>query len=241
VIELLEEAENIPISERCSHRLKHVEFGWIKFKDDNEQVKMMSTRLGDIILLDDVLNRAVELAKSKIIEKNPDLKDIDETAEIIGIGAVLFSDMSTRRHKDVNFDWKEVLSFEGETGPYLQYTHARLSALIRRYGGKIKAGLDYSILNSPEEYRTLDLLYKFPSVIEHSAESYEPNFIVSYLIDLSAAFNKVYQRKDDNGKIVKIISENEEETAARMAMVASVRITLKEGLRLLGIEAPEEM
>ena len=144
-------------------------------------MEMMSTRLGNIILLDDVLNRSVELARKKIIEKNPELDNIDATAEIIGIGAVLFSDMSTRRHKDVSFDWKEVLNFDGESGPYLQYTHARLAALLRRYGNEIAADADYELLDSPEEYRVIDMLYKFPKTVQDAAKQYDPFTIVSYL------------------------------------------------------------
>jgi arginyl-tRNA synthetase len=236
VIELLEEAEKTPPEKRCANRLKHVEFGWIKFKDE-----MMSTRLGNIILLDDVLNRAVELARKRIQEKNPDLNELDRTAEQIGIGAVLFADMSSRRHKDVNFDWDELLNFEGETGPYLQYTHARLASLRRRYGAEISMNADYSLLDRPEENRILDLLYKFPWNIEEAARTYEPYIIGAYLIQLAAAFNRFYQRKDRTGRIDKIISDDETLTVARMALVEAVRKVIEEGLRLLGIEAPDEM
>ncbi len=237
VIELLEKAEGVPSEQRCSDGLVHVEFGWIKFKD-----QMMSTRKGNIIFLDDVLDKAVKLAKEKIMEKNPNLENMDETAEQIGVGAVLFADMSTRRMKDVNFDWDEVLNFEGETGPYLQYTHARLASLLRRSGMDISPEIDYSYIDKPEEYRVLELLYKFPSAIKNAAENYEPHVIVAYLIELAGAFNRVYQRKDEKtGRIDKIISENEKQTEARLALVMAVKTVLKEGLYLLGIEAPEAM
>ena len=236
VVELLEEAVEIPVDKRCAHRLEHIEFGWIKFAD-----KMMSTRKGNIIFLDDVLDKAVALARSKILEKNPNLKEIDKTARQIGIGAVLFADMSTRRQKDVNFDWDTVLNFEGETGPYLQYTHARLSSLLRHYGRNVTADIDFALLDRPEEYRVLDLLYKFPGIVSEAAALYEPYLISSYLLELGAAFNKVYQRKDESGRIDKIICDNVRLTQARMALVESVRIVIKEGLYLLGIDAPEEM
>jgi len=236
VIELLEEAEDVPSSERISHRLVHVEFGWIKLMD-----KMMSTRRGNIIFLDDVLDRAVALARERILEKNPDLEEIDGTARQIGIGAVLFADMSTRRMKDVNFEWNEVLNFEGETGPYLQYTHARLSSLVRHYGREISERIDYSLLDRPEEYRVIDQLYKFPAAVYEAAETYEPYVIVSYLLELAAAFNKVYQRKGKDGRIDKIISDDVKLTEARMSLVGGVRVVLKEGLHLLGIESPEAM
>jgi len=236
VVEMLEKAENILPDKRCSDRLVHVEFGWIKFKDVT-----MSTRRGNIIPLDDVLDRAIKLARSKILEKNPDLKDIDKTAAQIGIGAVLFADMSTRRMKDVNFDWDEVLSFEGETGPYLQYTHARLSSLIRRYGKNIPSAIDFSFLDRPEEARVLDLLYKFPGVISEAAAAYEPYLIGSYLLTLASAYNRVYQRKDKEGRIDKIVSDNKAMTDARILLVYGVKTVIKEGLFLMGIEAPDEM
>jgi arginyl-tRNA synthetase len=236
IVELLEEAEKTPPDERCSDRLMHVDFGWIKFQDE-----MMSTRKGNIIFLDGVIEKASELARSKILEKNPGLKEIDRTSRQIGIGAILFADMSTRRQKDVNFDWDEVLNFEGETGPYLQYTHARLSSLLRRYGKKVSPNVDFSLLDRPEEYRVLDLLYKFPATIWQAAETYEPYVISSYLIELASAFNRVYQRKDKSGRIDKIISDDAELTRARMAVVNCVKIVVKEGLYLLGIEAPDEM
>jgi arginyl-tRNA synthetase len=236
VVELLEEEENTPPGKRCSTRLKHVDFGWIKFQD-----KAMSSRRGNIIPLDDVLDKAEKLARDKILEKNPDLKEIDLTAEQIGIGAVLFADMSTRRQKDVNFDWDAVLNFEGETGPYLQYTHARLSSLLRHYGGKMPGKIKYSLLDRPEEYRVVDLLYKFPAVVTEAAESYDPYVISSYLLELASAFNKIYQRKDEHGRIDRIISDDGELTEARITLVYAVKTVIKEGLYLLGIEAPDEM
>ncbi len=236
VVELLEEAEKLPPDKRCADRLVHVEFGWIKFKDVT-----MSTRRGNIIPLDDVLDRAIELARTKIIEKNPDLEEVDKTAAQIGIGAVLFADMSTRRMKDVNFDWDEVLNFEGETGPYLQYTHARLASLLRHYGREIPSLIDYNLLDRPEEARVLDLLYKFPGVISEAAKTYEPYLIGTYLLTLASAFNRVYQRKDKRGRIDKIISVDDELTDARIVLVYAVKTVIKEGLFLMGIEAPDEM
>jgi len=236
VVELLEESERIPEEDRIASRLVHVEFGWIKFED-----AMMSTRKGNIIFLEDVLSKAIALAKEKILEKNPDLDEIDRTAKQIGLGAVIFADLSTRKEKDVNFDWDRVLNFEGETGPYLQYTHARLSSLMRNYSGEITGIIDHALLDKPEENRVIYLLYRFPHIIHGAVDTYEPNLISSYLLELASAFNKVYQRKDENGKIDKIISDNRQLTSARMAMVDAVRIVIKEGLYLLGIEAPEEM
>jgi arginyl-tRNA synthetase len=236
VIELLEEAEEIPTDNRIFKKGVHVDFGLIKFDD-----QMMSTRRGNIIFLEDVIKKASDLVKEKILEKNPDLKEIDETAQMIGLGAIFFSQLSVRRQKDVNFDWDEVLSFEGETGPYLQYTHARLSSLLRIYDGKISDEIDYKLLDYDEERRIIELIADFPEVIIDSSRLDDPYLIATHLIKIAGAFNKVYQRKDENNRIDKIISGDKELTSARISMVKAVQIVIKEGLYLLGIQAPVEM
>ena len=224
------------LGEEYAERLVHVEFGWIKFEDE-----AMSTRKGNIIFLDDVIETATAKARDVIREKNPNLPDLDRVARMIGLGAILFADLGVKRHKDVNFRWEEVLTFEGQTGPYLQYTHARLSALVRRYGNEIVPEVDFRLYDSPEEKELLMHLSRFGHTVELAGDRYEPNFIAEYLLELAAVFNRFYQRKDVDGRLIKIISENAEETKARMLLVSAVRIVLKEGLRLLGIQAPEEM
>ncbi len=224
------------LGEDYADRLVHVGFGWIKFAD-----KAMSTRKGTVIFLEDVIDTATRKATEIIMKKNPDLPDIEATAQMIGLGAIIFADLGVKKHKDVNFSWEEVLNFEGETGPYLQYTHARLSALLRKYEKDVAADVDFGLFQSLEEKALLMHLYRFDSVIEIAAEKYEPNFIAEYLLELAAVFNRFYQRKDTHGKLIKIISDNEQETGARMLLVAGVRTVMKEGLRLMGIEAPEQM
>jgi arginyl-tRNA synthetase len=236
VIAMLEEAENLPEPQRMTGRVKHIDFGWVKFGE-----KTMSTRRGNIIFLEDVIEEAINLAREKIKEKNPDLKAFDETAHMIGVGAVLFSQLSVKRQKDVNFVWEEVLNFEGETGPYLQYTHARLCSLMRHYGGEITSTGDYSLLNNKEEERVVEMLADFPQSVLDAARNYDPYFISTHLLRLAAAFNKVYQRKDAGGRIDKIVSDNKELSAARIALVKAVQTVIKEGLQLLGLQAPEEM
>ncbi|MFH1374981.1 MAG: arginine--tRNA ligase [bacterium] len=236
VIELLEDAENLKPDDRMTGRIKHIEFGWVKFGD-----KTMSTRRGNIILLEDVINRAVNLASDKILEKNPDLKAIDETARMIGIGAVIFSQLSVRRRKDVNFSWEEALSFEGETGPYLQYTHARLCSLMRHYGRPIGADVDFALLKGDEEERVVELLADFPQSVLDAARNYDPYFVAVHLLKLAAAFNKVYQRKDAQGRIDKIVSDDPALSAVRLTLVSAVQLVLKTGLHLLGLQAPQEM
>ena len=135
----------------------------------------MSTRRGEIIFLEEVIDKARDLAREMIREKNPGLDNIDETATMIGVGAVLFSQLSVRKNKDVNFDWAEVLSFEGETGPYLQYTHARLCSLMRNYDGPIETnGIDVGLLKGEEEQRLIELLADFPQAVVDAARSYDP-------------------------------------------------------------------
>lgn len=224
------------LGEPYADRLEHVEFGWIRFQD-----KAMSTRAGNIVVLEEVINTAIAKARQIIKDKNPELPRLEETAKMIGVGAILFSDLGVKRHKDINFSWEEALNFEGGSGPYLQYTHARLSALLRKYGKVIDGTINYAVFDSPEEKGLLRQLYEFERIVELAAERNEPNFIAEYLLDLAAIFNRFYQRKDDAGRLVKIISDNPEETAARIQLVAAVRIVLCEGLRLFGIEAPEEM
>ncbi len=236
VIEMMEAAEQLPESERMAHRIRHIGFGWVKFGG-----KAMKTREGTSIFLEDVIDEAVKLVREKIKEKNPDLKAIDETSVMIGVGAVVFSQLSVRRHKDVNFDWDEVLSFEGETGPYLQYTHARLCSLVRNYSGAVGTDVDFSLLDHEEEHRVVELLADFPEAIRDSATNYDSYYVAAYLFRLAGAFNKVYQRKDAHGRIDKIISDSKALTEARMALVVAVATVIKEGLRMLGLKAPAEM
>lgn len=224
------------LGEDYASRLVHVEFGWIRFKD-----QAMSTRKGNIIFLEEVIDTAMKKAVQIIREKNPDLPHLEETARMVALGAIIFADLGVRKHKDVNFSWEEVLNFEGETGPYLQYTHARLAALERKYGRDITDKVDFGKYNSSEEKELLLHLYRFGQTVEAVADKYEPNLMAEYLLELAGVFNRFYQRKDENGRLVRIISDDEKETKARMLLVRAVRIVLNEGLRLMGISAPEEM
>lgn len=207
----------------------HVDFGWIKFKQE-----MMSTRKGNIVLLEDVLNKSIELARRIIEEKNPELENKEEVAKEVGIGAVIFSDLSTRRNKDIDFDWDQALSFDGETAPYVQYTHARLCSLMRKHGKPVGKDVDYTIFSTPEEIDLVKLLGDFPQKIKAAAESYEPAFVCSFLIEVCSSFNRFYQKH-------RIITEDEKSTSARILLVKAIQLTLKSGLSLLGIKAPQSM
>jgi arginyl-tRNA synthetase len=209
--------------------LIHVDFGWIKFEK-----KIMSTRKGDVIFLEDVLNKSVELARDIIQSKNPDLENKDKVAFDVGIGAVVFTDLSTKRQKDINFDWDEVLDFEGQTGPYVQYTHARMCSLLRKYKKPVKKRVDFSLFSLEEEHSIIKKLEDFPRRIKTSAETYEPAVLCSYLLDLSGVFNRFYNKQ-------RIITEAENATDARILLVKGVKTVIEQGLSLLGIKAPERM
>ncbi len=213
-------------SDRCTH----VVFGRLRFKDGG-----MSTRRGKIVLMEDVLNRAVELVRDTIEEKNPDLAEKDEVAEAVGIGAILFADLDSRRIKDVQFDWDEILNFNGETGPYVQYTHARYASVLRKYGKEVPPlDADFGLLTEPETAEVIKQLGAFPNTIVRAAEGHEPSYIASYLIDLCTAANRFYSAH-------RVVSEDESVTAARITLVYAITVVLKNGLALLGIRAPEEM
>jgi arginyl-tRNA synthetase len=207
----------------------HVDFGLIKFKEGK-----MSTRAGRVILLEEVLKEAVERVKEIIQEKNPDLPNKDEIARQVGIGAVIFADLSSRRTRDVLFDWKEVLNFDGETGPYLQYTHARLCSVMRKYGRPVETGVDFDLLKEKDEYLLVRKLEAFPRSIFSAAETCEPVVLCNYLIELASIFNRYYNHH-------RIISKNEGLTRARILLADCARQVLRNGLYLLGMETPEEM
>lgn len=209
--------------------LVHVDFGWIKFKEE-----ILSTRKGNVIFLEDVLNTSIELALKIIQEKNPELENKERVAFDVGIGAVVFADLSTRRQKDIDFTWDEVLNFEGQTGPYVQYTHARLCSLIRKYEKPIESKIDFSVFSTEEEHSIIKSLEDYPRKIKLVAEVFEPAILCSYLLDLCSVFNRFYQKE-------RIITDDKNKTDARMLLVKGVQAVTKSGLGVLGIKGPERM
>src|SRR5690606_25875987 len=203
----------------------HVPFGMI-LKDG----KKMSTRKGKLVLLEEVLKDAIELALKDIKEKNPNLDHQEEVARQIGTGAVIFHDLKNYRQNDIEFSLEDMLKFEGETGPYVQYTHARAASLLRK--GNYQVGIE-NINIDAEAWPIISKLIPFPEIVQRAMEEYDPSQIAKYVIELSRAFNKYYGS-------VRILDDNEQKQE-RLALVYSVKVVLKEGLRLLGIEAPEEM
>ena len=207
----------------------HVDFGWVKFGGE-----MMSTRAGKVIFFDDVLDRAQSLAREIITRENPDVANVDWTAEKVAVAAIVFTQLKVRRNKDVNFIWEEALSFKGETGPYLQYTHARLSSLIQKYGKLLPdLGADFGLLGE-EEKEVIKLFELYEVKIARGAEEYETLILADYLLELASAFNSYWQR-------IRIITEDVELTRARMQMACATRTIIADGLRLLGIEPLERM
>ncbi|UJS16082.1 MAG: arginine--tRNA ligase [Candidatus Jettenia sp.] len=210
-------------------RCVHVDFGLMKFKDGK-----MSTRKGKVILLEDLLIEAIERVRKIIEEKNPSLENKDTVAKEVGIGAVIFADLSTKRNKDVVFDWDTVLNFEGETGPYVQYTHARLCSILRKYGKPVTVDINYELVKEDEAFALIKNLSQFPSLILKAAEFYEPSLISNYLIDVCGNLNRFYNTH-------RVLSDDEELTKARILLIDSTRQVIKNGLSILGIHSPDRM
>jgi arginyl-tRNA synthetase len=210
-----------------SDEIVHIPFGLI-----TQGGKKLSTRKGKIVLLEEVLNEAVELAKKQILEKNPDLPNREEVARQVGIGAVIFHDLKNDRLNNFDFTLEEVVRFEGETGPYVQYTHARAMSILRKAEFTVELDQAYA-LQDKDSWEVIKLLQKFPETVLLAAEKYEPSVIAKHAIHLAQAFNKYYAH-------VKVLVDDEQKPA-RLALVSAVATILKEDLRLLGLHAPQEM
>lgn len=212
----------------------HVPFGLVSLEEGT-----MSTRHGRVVFLEDVLNRAVEQTKEIIKEKGVNTDNIDETAAMVGIGAVMFQELSNNRIKDYTFSWDKVLNFEGETGPYVQYTHARAASVLRKAGEDVvakaaSAKIDASYITGDSAYELTKLIYEFPAVIEEAGDKYEPSIVTRHIVDIAQAFNRFYH--DEH-----VLVDNEDEKVAKVALVMAAKHTIKNGLALLGIQAPEKM
>ncbi len=205
----------------------HVGFGLVKFPG-----KMMSSRKGDVVLLDDLLKKAVETAEDIITEKNPNLKEKEEVAKKVGIGAIIFTYLKNSREKDIIFDWDEILSFDGETGPYVQYTYARAKSILRKNQSSVPS--DLTVLNSTEEFELAKTLEGFHQAVQVAKEKYEPSVVTRYVLQVAKDFNKFYNNCN-------ITSSPEDVKAARLDLVLATTMVLRNALALLGIETVEEM
>ena len=205
----------------------HVDFGLV-----TKNRQKLSTRKGNIILLEPTLQEAISRAKAQIEAKNPDLENKDQIAQAVGVGAVKFYDLKTDRRNGYDFDLEAMVSFEGETGPYIQYAYARIQSLLRKADFQPNAQANYS-LNDAESWEIIKLLQDFARVIKRASVNYDPSLIAKYAISLAQAFNKYYAH-------TRILDESPERDS-RLALSYATAVVLKESLRLLGVEAPEKM
>lgn len=207
--------------------LVHVQFGMVSYEG-----QPLSTRHGHVVFLADVIENTVSAARRIIEEKNPALENKEETAESVGVGAVMFFALGTQRIKDVDFNYDKVLSFEGETAPYLQYTHARCRSVL----AKADKPTDYdpALLTDDDSYAVIKLLADWNDTVREAAEKYEPSIVARRLIDIAQAYNRFYI----SGRI---ITDDAPLTAARLKLTETVADTLREGLDLLLIKAPDRM
>lgn len=210
-----------------SDDMVHVDFGLV-----TKNRQKLSTRKGNIILLEPTLQEAISRAKAQIEEKNPELENKEEVAHAVGVGSVKFYDLKTDRRNGYDFDLEAMVSFEGETGPYVQYAYARIQSILRKANFTPSTDTTYN-LNDPESWEIIKLLQDFSRIIKRAAENYDPSLIAKYAISLAQAFNKYYAH-------TRILDESPERES-RLALSYSTAVVLKEALRLLGVQAPEKM
>ena len=208
--------------------LVHIPYGLVSLKSGK-----ISSRKGNVIFAEDLLRESINKTTSIIEEKNPDIPDKEEVAKQVGIGAIIFNDLYNQRIKDVIFDWNKLLNFDGETGPYVQYTYARASSVLRKIG-EVPDTIDYTLLTDEASIGLLKEIESYPQVIKDAAERYEPSVIARYSIDLAHAFNKFYHECQIN-------VEDETTKYTRTNVVKIARYIIKDALSLLGIQCPEQM
>ena len=210
-----------------SNDMIHVDFGLV-----TKNRQKLSTRKGNIILLEPTLQEAISRAKAQIEEKNPNLENKEAVAHAVGVGAVKFYDLKTDRRNGYDFDLEAMVSFEGETGPYVQYAYARIQSILRKADFKPSLDANYN-LNDAESWEIIKLLQDFARVVKRAADNFEPSLIAKYAISLAQAFNKYYAH-------TRILDETPERDS-RLALSYTTAVVLKEALRMLGVEAPEKM
>ncbi|MBQ9115078.1 MAG: arginine--tRNA ligase [Clostridia bacterium] len=215
--------------------LVHVPFGMVSLEDGT-----MSTRKGKVVWLKDVLDKAVEKSYAIMSEKNANLKNKEEVAEKVGVGAVIFFALSNNRIKDITFSYDKVLTFDGETGPYVQYTNARARSILRKAGAlqdelnKPFTSEELEGLSGKEGEELISLISRFRATVSDAVAKYEPSIVTRYVIDIAKSFNRYYLNN-------RILNAEEKYVRARLGLVYATHVVIEEALRLLGIKAPEEM
>ena len=228
--QIFEVAKLLGLDEKYTNGLEHIPFGMVLLPTGK-----MSTREGTSIKLIDLLNEAMERAKQIIEQKNPDLENKEEIAKKVGIGAVIFNDLSNSRIKDEIFDWDSILNFQGETGPYIQYTYVRTKSVIEKAGGVPEAkDVDTLLLQDEYSVKIIKHIYNFENILIQVTEKNEPSILSRYLIDLAKAYSNFYNEN-------KIIVDDKNIQNARVFLSYAVGNVLKIGMGLLGIEMPEKM
>ena len=210
--------------------LIHVPYGLVSLEGGK-----LSTRSGNIIYAEDILRESVSKIKEVINDKNPDLQDKEEVAKMVGIGAIIFNDLYNQRIKDVTFSWDKIHSFDGETGPYVQYTYARAASVLRKTGiTDVPEEIDSSLLTDEASVSLLKELIRFPEVVETVAERLEPSVVARFVMSVAQAFNHFYHENQCN-------VEDEKLKRARVKLVIIAKKAIKDGLDLLGMKCPEQM
>ena len=214
----------------AKEQLVHIPYGLVSLEGAK-----LSTRSGNIIYAEDILLEAISKVKEIIAEKNPNLDNKDEVAQMVGVGAIIFNDLFNQRIKDVSFSWDKILNFDGETGPYVQYTYARCSSLLRAVPDfDPESPIDYSILTDLDSMELLKAINKFPKVVKDAADKFEPFLVSRFAVEVAQAFNRFYTAN-------RINVPEEDVRNARLKLVAVTRKTLRDALALLGINCPEQM
>ena len=223
-------AKYLGLDEKYTNGLVHVPFGMILLKTGK-----MSTREGKVIKLEDLLNEAIEKSKEIIDKKNPELENKEDVAKKVGVGAIIFNDLSNSRIKDEIFDWDIMLNFNGETGPYVQYTTVRAKSVLEKAGyiPNVKE-VNVEKLNDKDSQKIINQLYNFNSILKNVTEKEEPSILARYLVDLAQNFSSFYNN-------CHVITEDKEMQNARLYITYMVKTVLEKGINLLGIQVPEKM
>ena len=213
----------------CAKDLVHVPYGLVSLGGAK-----LATRSGNIIFAEDILHQSIDKVLEVMNEKNPDLEDKEEIAKIVGVGAIIFNDLFNQRIKDVAFNWDKILNFDGETGPYVQYTYARCASVLRKANMEVTDEIDYSLISDEQSMNLLKEISRFGEVVKDAADKMEPFIITRYAVSIAQLFNRFYHEN-------KINVEDEALKKARLKVVDITKYVIKEALSLLGIDCPERM